>query len=144
MEHYPKEQLVSNVEQYFQNYKIMSAIVNKFCTRYGRNADDTCEESNWKIQGTGRPKTICSSDNIEVKHEGVGESPGTSIRRNGQELQILRSSLLILTNELCLHTYKIQFFNKTVGHLTHRKKQLNYCMNSSSCTLLIRWSELAP
>ena len=41
--------------------------------------------------------------------ESVIESPGTSIRRRGKELQISRSSLQrILTADLRLHAYKVQ------------------------------------
>ena len=61
------------------------------------------------LKHTGRPKTSRSNVNIEaVRGESVGENPGTSIRRRGQELHISRSSLQQLTKDRCLHAYKMQ------------------------------------
>ena len=50
-----------------------------------------------------------SLENIAAVTESVAESPGTSIRRRSQKLNIPRSTMQqILTKDLHLHAYKIQ------------------------------------
>lgn len=121
MERYAIEQRVFIVEQYFKNNECLAAVVRKFHTKYGRNSVLTSSTVKRLIEKfretgsvgdakhTGRPKTSRSNVNIEAVRASVGDNPGTSIRRRGQELQISRSSLQrILTKDLCLHAYKIQ------------------------------------
>ncbi|GFS86294.1 52 kDa repressor of the inhibitor of the protein kinase [Nephila pilipes] len=59
---------------------------------------------------TDCPKASRSNITTKVVRENVGGSPGTSIRRRGQELQISRISLQqLLTEDLRLQAYNIQF-----------------------------------
>ncbi|GFS87889.1 DUF4817 domain-containing protein [Nephila pilipes] len=53
--------------------------------------------------------------------ESVGESPGTSIRRQEQELQISRSSLL--TEDLCLHAYKVQWTQELTPNVHEQRRE---------------------
>ena len=99
MERYTIEQRVFIIEQYFKNNKSLAA-VRKFHTKYGRNSVLTLLTVKRLIEKfretgsvedakhTGRPKTSRSSVNIEAVRESVGDNPGNSIRRRGQELQI--------------------------------------------------------
>ena len=125
MERYTIEQRVFIIEQYFKNNESLAAAVRKFHTKYGRNSVLTSSTVKRLIEKfretgsvgdakhTGRPKTSRSNVNIEAVRESVGDNPGTSIRRRGQELQISRSSLQrILTKDLCLHAYKIQLIQQ--------------------------------
>ncbi|GFT07565.1 52 kDa repressor of the inhibitor of the protein kinase, partial [Nephila pilipes] len=95
----------------------MSAITVQ---KYGWNSDLTSSPVKRVIEksrqtgsigdakNTGHPKTCRSNANIEAVCENVDESPGTSIRHGGQELQISNSSLQrILTVDLRLHAYKV-------------------------------------
>lgn len=136
MERYTKEQRVFIVEQYFKNNEGLAATVRNFRTKYGRNSDLTSSTvkrlikkfretgSISDLRHSGRPSTSRSTQNIEAVRESVAESPGTSIRHRGQELDISRSSLQrIVTKDLHLHAYKVQLAQelKPTDHAQRRE-----------------------
>lgn len=59
---------------------------------------------------TDRPRTINTLDNREQVREFYEENPTTSQRSAARQLEISRSSLQRIMNELKLHPYKIQQF----------------------------------
>ncbi|XP_036185884.1 DDB1- and CUL4-associated factor 16 isoform X2 [Myotis myotis] len=136
MERYTKEQRIFIVEQYFKNNEGLAATVRNFRTKYGRNSDLTSSTvkrlikkfretgSISDLKHPGRPSTSRSTQNIEAVRESVAKSPGTSIRRRGQELDISKSSLQrILTKDLHYPAYKVQLTQelKPTDHAQRRE-----------------------
>ena len=72
-----------------------------------------------------RHRTGRSLDNVAAMSKSVAESPGTSLRRRSQQLNIPRSTMQrILTKDLHLHAYKIQLTQelKPTDHVQGEKK----------------------
>lgn len=98
-------QRVFIIEQHFKNNEsLVTAIVRNFVKRFIEKFRVTGSVGDAKH--TSHPKTSCPNVNSQ---QSVGDNPGTSIWRRGQELQFSRSSLQrIVTKDMCLYAYSIQ------------------------------------
>jgi transposase len=136
LERYTKEQRVIVVKTHYKCGESYGETVRKIRGIFGRrNATNqsTVQRIINKFEETGsimnsklpvRHRTGRSLENISAVTESVAESPGTSIRRRSQQLDIPRSTMQrILTKDLYLHAYKAQLTQelKPTDHVQRRE-----------------------
>jgi hypothetical protein len=136
IERYTKEQRVIVVKTHYKYAESYAETVRKIRGIFGRrNAPNqsTVQRIIQKFEETDsvtnsnlpvRHRTGRSLENIFAVTESVAESPGTSIRRRSQQLDIpIITVQRILTKDLHLHTYKIQLTQelKPTDHVQRRE-----------------------
>lgn len=76
-----------------------------------------------EVPRVGRPRSVRTTSHIEAVRVSVGESPGTSVRRRAQELNVSKTSLWkMMRKDLLFFPYKIQLVQelKDTDHLRRR------------------------
>lgn len=80
---------------------------------------------------SGRPKSTCSNENIEIVSKIISRSPTTSIRRVSEEAGTSRSSVhRIMKIDLKLKPYRFQMVQQIYPEDEDRKEEM--------CSLLLR------
>ena len=109
------------LRHYFENHGNVAECVRKLRTAMGRRKAPNEAYVRYfakKVRETGllidkptrdRPKTVRTPENIAAVAESVRESPGTSVHRRSQQLDISETSLRrILRKDLGMTPYKVQ------------------------------------
>jgi Helix-turn-helix domain (DUF4817) len=125
MEQMTTEQRIQVIKSYYSNNESSTAAVRELRAKLGRNVapnessvrklirkfETTGSVTN--VKGTGRPRSARTEENIAVVRNSVSTSPGKSVRRRAQQLNLSPSSLhQILSKDLKMHAYKIQLIQE--------------------------------